>query len=124
MTQEPPPDNEGEAQAAATQDAGLAGERTFLAWNRTALAFIVVGAAVLRFFPSPAVDSARDVVGISTLVIGSLIWIYSYRHYEAQRRAHAEGRSLTSPGLLRLVALGTAGLALAAFVLALFPARP
>lgn len=46
-------------------DSGLAGERTHLAWTRTAISFAAVGAAVLR---------ASPVAGVFALTASGLIW--------------------------------------------------
>ena len=46
-------------------DPGLAGERTELAWTRTAIAFAALGAAILRYHP---------VVGLPVLVLSAVVW--------------------------------------------------
>jgi inner membrane protein YidH len=99
-------------------ESGLASERTDLAWNRSGLALLACGAAVLRGFP-PADFSARHAVGAVILVLGAFTWAMGA--YEARRRSR--------PGLARRVAtcrdllpvmVGTAAVGLAAFVLAAF----
>jgi putative membrane protein len=99
---------------------GLAAERTDLAWNRSGLALLACGAAVLRGFP-PAGFSARHVVGVVILVLGGFTWAMGA--YEARRRSRAApARPVATRRDLLPVALGTTGVGLAAFVVAaLYP---
>ena len=46
-------------------DPGLAGERTELAWTRTAIAFAALGATLLKSHP---------VVGLLVLVLSAVVW--------------------------------------------------
>src|ERR687885_1502717 len=64
----------------------LANERTFLAWNRTALALIGGGLAAgqLLDFESRAV---RLIVGLVPILLGALLAAGSYRRWEANERA-------------------------------------
>jgi inner membrane protein YidH len=64
----------------------LANERTFLAWNRTALALIGGGLAAgqLLDFDSRA---ARLVVALPPIALGLLLALTSYRRWEANERA-------------------------------------
>jgi putative membrane protein len=107
-------------EAADAPEAGLASERTDLAWNRSGLALLACGAAVLKGFP-PADLSARHVVGVVILVLGGFTWAMGA--YEARRRSRP---GLARPTATRRdlfpVALGTTAVGLAAFVLAaLYP---
>src|SRR4051794_41351294 len=64
----------------------LANERTFLAWNRTALALIGGGLAagqLLDFEP----DLARLVVSLPPIALGLMLAVTSYRRWEANQRA-------------------------------------
>ena len=99
---------------------GTAAERTDLAWNRSGLALLAVGAAVIRGFP-PAGLPARQFVGAIVLVLGAFTWTFGA--FEARRRFR---RGLTPAvatrrGLLP-VALGAASVGVAAFVVAAFDA--
>jgi uncharacterized membrane protein YidH (DUF202 family) len=101
------------------REPGLAAERTDLAWNRSGLALLACGAAVLRGFP-PANFSARHAVGAVILVLGAFTWALGA--YEARRRRSRPGiaRAVATRGDLLPVALGTTGVGGAAFVLAAF----
>ena len=57
----------------------LANERTFLAWQRTALGLLAAAVAVLQFVPEMTVPGARHVLGVflaelATLTAGLLRW--------------------------------------------------
>ena len=98
---------------------GLAAERTDLAWNRSALALLACGAAVLKGFP-PAGLSARHVVGAVILVLGGLTWVLGA--YAARRRSSSATRTAAIRQDLLPVALGTSVVGAAIFVLAaLYP---
>jgi uncharacterized membrane protein YidH (DUF202 family) len=101
------------------REPGLAAERTDLAWNRSGLALLACGAAVIRGFP-PAGFSARHVVGAVILVLGASTWAMGA--FEAWRRRTRPGmaRAVATRGDLLPVALGTTGVGAAAFVLAAF----
>jgi inner membrane protein YidH len=64
----------------------FANERTFLAWNRTALALIGGGLAAgqLLDFNSEAV---RLLVSVPPILLGGVLALTSYRRWEANERA-------------------------------------
>jgi putative membrane protein len=101
------------------REPGLAAERTDLAWNRSGLALLACGAAVLRGFP-PANFSARHAVGAVILVLGAFTWALGA--YEARRRRSRPGvpRPVARRADLLPVCLGSAAVGAAAFVLAAF----
>jgi uncharacterized membrane protein YidH (DUF202 family) len=101
------------------REPGLAAERTDLAWNRSGLALLACGAAVIRGFP-PAGFSARHVVGAVILVLGAFTWAMGA--FEARRRRTRPGvtRAVATRGDLLPVALGSTAVGAAAFVLAAF----
>jgi putative membrane protein len=92
-----------------------ASERTDLAWSRSGLALLACGAAVLAGFP-PAGLSARHVVGVVILVLGGLT--SALGSFQARRRSRPTARAVAAAGDLLPVALGTAGVGVAAFLIA------
>ena len=99
---------------------GLAAERTDLAWNRSALALLACGAAVLKGFP-PARLSASHVVGAVILVLGAFTWVLG-AHADRRRSRPATARAVATRQDLLPVALGTTVVGAAIFVLAaLYP---
>ena len=95
---------------------GLAAERTDLAWNRSGLALLACGAAVLKGFP-PTGLSARHVVGLVILVLGGSTWVLGA--CDSRRRM---ARVVATPRNLLPVALGTSVVGAAILVLAaLYP---
>ena len=100
-------------------DPGLAAERTDLAWNRSGLALLACGAAVARGLTLNEPTVARFGVGVTILVLGTLTWLIGV--WQARRRSRSgRARSVATPADLLPVALGTACVGVAAFVLGLF----
>jgi putative membrane protein len=68
----------------------LANERTFLAWQRTALGLLAAAVAVIQFVPSLSVPGARHALGlllgalsVATATIGIRRWVQSDRAMRA-----------------------------------------
>src|SRR3954451_22565091 len=98
----------------------LANERTYLAWNRTALALVgggLAAAGILRFHW----DAVRLLVSLPPIPIGGPLAATSYRRWEANERAMRHGRPLPA-GPPRLLAYGLAAMAVAIAVLVLIDA--
>jgi putative membrane protein len=93
----------------------LANERTYLAWNRTALALVGGGlaAAQLLHFDSEAV---RLCVALPPIVMGGALAALSYRRWAANELAMREGRPLPA-GPPKLLAYGLAAMAVAVAIL-------
>jgi putative membrane protein len=64
----------------------LANERTFLAWNRTALALIGGGLAAGQLLNFDS-RTARLVVALPPILLGLALALISYRRWEANERA-------------------------------------
>ena len=82
-------------------DPGLAGERTELAWTRTAIAFAALGAAILRYHP---------VVGLPVLALSAVVWRLG-RLSGTAVAGDVRGRRLL------LITVSTVGVSLVALVL-------
>jgi putative membrane protein len=93
----------------------FANERTFLAWNRTALALIGGGLAAgqLLHFDS---DAIRLLVSLPPLLLGGILALTSYRRWEANERAMRLKQPLPEIGPPRFV---PPAIALLAFVIAI-----
>ena len=96
----------------------FANERTFLAWNRTALALVTAGLAVTQLLPPFEVPGGRRMIGVPLIVLGALIAVVSLRHWWANERAMQEGRHLPSSPLPILLALVVGATGVIALVLA------
>lgn len=101
-----------------------ANERTFLAWNRTALALIATGLAVTSLLPKFNVPGGRRLVGVPLIALGAVIAIASFRRWLANERAMRTGQSLPPSSLPRILAIGIGVAALVAAIVAAFgPAK-
>lgn len=96
-----------------------ANERTFLAWNRTALASVTAGLAVTQLLPDFSVPGGRRLIGIPLICLGVVIALASLRQWQANERAMEAGRHLPSSRLPMLVAVVVGATAIIALILAL-----
>jgi putative membrane protein len=95
-----------------------ANERTFLAWNRTALALIATGVAASQLLPVLDIDFGRRLLGLPLIAMGALLALASYRRWEANERAMRLREPLPPSPLPRLLALGIGIVAVLAIVVA------
>jgi putative membrane protein len=95
-----------------------ANERTFLAWNRTALALIATGVAATQLLPALEIDFGRRLLGLPLIAMGAVLAIVSYRRWEANERAMRLREPLPPSPLPRLLALGIAVVAVLAIIIA------
>src|SRR5580698_7497881 len=83
----------------------LANERTFLAWNRTALALVVAGLGIVQLLPPfPGVPWGR-------LVLGAIIAGTAYAEWRRNQVALRHGRPLPRSILPRVLAATIGGIA-------------
>jgi putative membrane protein len=95
----------------------FANERTFLAWNRTALALIAAGLAAAELLKTdPA--GVRLVVAIPLIVLGAVTALSSYTRWKTNEREMREGQPLTQSRLSLSLAIGIGVVAIGALVLA------
>jgi uncharacterized membrane protein YidH (DUF202 family) len=99
-------------------DAGLAEERTALAWNRSGLAVVVCVAVLLRHvWPLRGTDQELALGLIAGAVV---VWAVVLAVFTLAARSH-QADTPHSAGLFRLVTAGTLLLALVGFVAAFGP---
>jgi putative membrane protein len=117
----PPPTEVG-----AEPDArfSYANERTFLAWNRTALALISVGLAVTQLLPPFRVTFGRRIIGLPLIILGAIVAIVSLREWAANERAMRLDEPLPQSRLPQVVAITIGAIALVAAVLAVVGPEP
>ena len=96
-----------------------ANERTFLAWNRTALALIAAGLAVVSFLPEFEWSWGARAVGVPLITLGAVLSYTSYRRWEANESAMRRGAPLPPSNLPKVLAIGIAVASTVAAVVAL-----
>jgi putative membrane protein len=97
----------------------LANERTFLAWNRTALALIAGGVAVVQLVPEFGLPGTRHVLGSVLVALGVAVAAASYRRWQVVQRAMRRGEDLPPTKMPLLLSAGLGVLAVAVVVLLL-----
>lgn len=103
----PAPADDGGPAAETEPDARFtfANERTFLAWTRTALAFVVAGLAIVQLLPPfPGVPWGRHVLGVPLIAIGAVIAVVSYGQWVRSQRAIRRGEPLPRSVLPQILA--------------------
>jgi putative membrane protein len=97
----------------------FANERTFLAWNRTALALVGGGLAVAQLLDFD-IHAVRLVIALPLLALGAVTALSSYRRWERNERALRLSQPLPYSRLPELlgVGIGVVSLLAAAVVIA------
>ena len=111
--------NEAEPDARFT----YANERTFLAWNRTALALIATGVAATQLLPEFHVDGGRRILGLPMIALGAVVAVTSFRHWRANERAMRRGQPLPRSPMPLVLSIGVGLVAVIAVVLALIGSK-
>jgi putative membrane protein len=90
----------------------FANERTFLAWNRTALGCVVAGLAVSHVLrPDDSSDVGSKIAGVALMVLGGLLALFSYTNWAAAQRALRLRQPLPRSRLPTVLAIVTAAVA-------------
>lgn len=95
-----------------------ANERTFLAWNRTALAMVTAGLAVTQLLPPFDVPGGRRMIGLPLIIAGTIVAIASFTQWQRNERAMRRGEPLPNSILPALVAVVVGVSAVIAMILA------
>jgi putative membrane protein len=94
-----------------------ANERTFLAWNRTALALIATGVAATQLLPEFHFRGGRQALGIPLIALGALVAVTSFRQWKANELAMRRRQPLPRSPMALVLSIGIGVIALIAVVL-------
>jgi putative membrane protein len=100
-----------------------ANERTFLAWNRTALALISVGLAVTNLLPPFDLPFGRRIIGLPLIALGAYVALASLREWAGNQRAMRQHQPLPVARLPLLVSIVIGVVAVVALIVAATGAR-
>jgi putative membrane protein len=95
-----------------------ANERTFLAWNRTALALIAAGLAAAQFLHFN-LHGLRLIVAVPLILLGAVLALASYLHWEDSERAIRLKQPLRYSWMPRLLTGGIVVIAVCGGILAI-----
>jgi putative membrane protein len=94
----------------------FANERTYLAWNRTALGCVVAGLAVLNVLTPDEEGIGPEIVGIALMVLGLLLAGLSYVNWYAAEKALRLRRPVPHSPMLMVLAVVTGAVAVVAAI--------
>jgi putative membrane protein len=100
-----------------------ANERTFLAWNRTALALIATGVAATQLLPRLQVTWGRRLLGLPLIALGAVVAAESFRQFRSNQRAMQRGRPLPRSIMPLILTVGITLIGLLAVVIAAIGSR-
>lgn len=102
----------------------MANERTFLAWQRTALGLLAAAVAVVQFVPLALVPGARHVVAGLLAGLAVLTAVSGIRRWEQVNAAMRNGTSLPTHRVPAMLAAGLVLVAAVGLLLLLHGAAP
>ena len=97
-----------------------ANERTFLAWNRTALALIATGVAATQLLPKFDVEFGRRLLGLPLIALGAVLAVTSYRYWQQNQGALRRGEPLPRSPMPLVLSIGIGVVAIIAVILGAF----
>src|ERR1041384_2233064 len=112
-------DPDAEANPQPDVQLSFANERTFLAWERTALGLITAGLAITQLLPSFDFPGGRRLIGLPLIALGIVIGALSYWEWSRNQDAIREDRPLPQSRLPLVVAIVVSVVALFGFILVL-----
>jgi putative membrane protein len=95
----------------------FANERTFLAWERTALGLITAGLAITQLLPSFDFPGGRRLIGLPLIGLGIVIAAVSYWEWHRNQEAIRHDLPLPQSRLPLVVAIVVSVVALFGFIL-------
>ena len=98
----------------------FANERTFLAWNRTALALIATGVAATQLLPKFDVTFGRRLLGLPLIALGAVLALTSFQYWRRNETAMRRGEPLPRSPMPQVLAIGIGLIAIIAVVLSAF----
>jgi putative membrane protein len=96
-----------------------ANERTFLAWNRTALALIAAGVAATQLLPKVDMTWGRRLLGLPLVALGAFVALESLRIWRASEQAMRGREPLPTSIMPFVLTTGIVLVGLVALVLAI-----
>ena len=107
----------------------FANERTFLAWNRTALALVATGIAATQLLPDLHVRGGSRILGLPMIALGALVALValvaltSFLHWKANQRAMRRGQPLPRSPMPLVLSIGIGVVGVIAVILAFLGSR-
>lgn len=98
----------------------FANERTFLAWNRTALALIATGVAATQLLPKFDIVFGRRILGLPLIALGAVLAFTSYRFWQRNEQALRRQEPLPRSPMPLVLAIGIGVVAVIAVFLGAF----
>lgn len=95
----------------------LANERTFLAWQRTALGLLAAAVAVIQFVPQFGIPGARHAMALVLAVLATATAGVGLVRWRQVDRAMRDGKPLPRHPTPAYLAIGLGGIALLAIAL-------
>jgi putative membrane protein len=95
----------------------FANERTFLAWERTALGLITAGLAITQLLPSFDFPGGRRLIGLPLIALGIVIALAAYWEWHTNQEAMRHDRPIPRTHLPLVVAVVVALVAAIGLVL-------
>jgi putative membrane protein len=98
----------------------FANERTFLAWNRTALALIATGVAATQLLPKFDLEFGRRILGLPLIALGAVLAVTSFRYWKQNEVAMRHGEPLPRSPMPLVLSIGIGVVAVIAVILGAF----